>query len=355
MTEPTRDELLKEIEELKRQLAASQSGSDAIAQGERPKATSERGVITETAETVQTGDNARDIDSDQYIEQASTVIFAQEGARIIVGEEEIAMNDMERDSALGRYLQYIISRNRYLQLQGIRSGGKLVHIELDRIYIRLRTSHQLSTGIGAPSDNLSADSSDNVSEQDWLCRESALAPGEAQRHTALSHHAGQQSVSVEEALAQNRRLVILGDPGSGKTTLTRYLALLYARDIAEKSQCVEEKLHLKESGCLPILFNLREIGLFLSRQPDESTDGHRLMLDFFVESLRNERIDLAIDFFDEWLNQGQAVVLLDGLDEVADPDMRRRVSALVQSFTRAYPRSRFVITSRTSAILDRPA
>ena len=40
------------------------------------------------------------------------------------------MTVVERKSVQGRYLQYIISRNRYLQLQGILSGDKLVHIEL---------------------------------------------------------------------------------------------------------------------------------------------------------------------------------------------------------------------------------
>ena len=50
------------------------------------------------------------------------------------------------------------------------------------------------------------------------------------------------TVEVEEALAEHPRLVVLGDPGSGKTTLLRYLALLYARDLAEGSALVSEKL-----------------------------------------------------------------------------------------------------------------
>ena len=40
------------------------------------------------------------------------------------------------------------------------------------------------------------------------------------------------------------------------------------------------------------------------------------------------------------------MILLDGLDEVADPDLRRRVSRLVEAFTRAYPDCRYVVTSR---------
>ena len=37
-----------------------------------------------------------------------------------------------------------------------------------------------------------------------------------------------QRVAVGERLAQARRLVVLGDPGARKTTLTRWIATAYA-------------------------------------------------------------------------------------------------------------------------------
>ena len=63
------------------------------------------------------------------------VIVADKGATIVIGDQPIAMTAVQRESALGRYLGHVISRNRYLQLQGIRSGGRLVNIELEHIYI----------------------------------------------------------------------------------------------------------------------------------------------------------------------------------------------------------------------------
>ena len=68
---------------------------------------------------------------------------------------------------------------------------------------------------------------------------------------------------MNEALAAHQRLVVLGDPGSGKTTLLRYLTLLYARDIAERTALVRNKLGLNESRRLPILLPLRQIGAYL--------------------------------------------------------------------------------------------
>lgn len=65
-----------------------------------------------------------------------------------------------------------------------------------------------------------------------------------------------------------------------------------------------------------------------------------------LRSLQEERIRLPDNFFDEWLTTGKAVILLDGLDEVADPHLRRRVARLVEGFTSTYAACRYVVTSR---------
>ena len=145
------------------------------------------------------------------------------------------------------------------------------------------------------------------------------------------------TVEVEEALTAYPRLVVLGDPGSGKTTLLRYLALIFARDLAEGGELMREKLGLGESGWLPVLLPLRQIGTFLRDRPDDGINGHALLLAFLRQALANERIALPDDFFDSWLTEGRTVLLLDGLDEVADVDLRRRVARLVESLTQAYP------------------
>jgi len=97
---------------------AKLNGSGAIAQGD---------------ESISAGKGANII-------KDSTVILAKEGAKVVIGEQPVQMTSKLRKTALGRYLEYMIAHNRYLQLQGIRSGGKLVNIELEQIYITLRTT-----------------------------------------------------------------------------------------------------------------------------------------------------------------------------------------------------------------------
>jgi len=308
-------------------ISAQLSGSGAIAQGQGATAAAAQAAVV-------AGDSLGDIVTGTQLTAAegAQIVYAERGATVVIGDAPVKMTAVDRESALGRYLQHVISQNRYLQLQGIRSGGKLVNIELDRIYVTLRATRQRA----------------QREDVEWLAGERCLAPGEAQRERHEGPQADTTHVTVNEALADHKRLIVLGDPGSGKTTLLRYLALLYARDLAERSRLANEKLGLSESGALPIFLPLRQIGRYLAEHHprDDGTEGHVILLQFFAQVLKNERIEVPADFFDAWLKDGRTALLLDGLDEVADPNLRRRVSRLVDAFTRAYPDCRYVVTSR---------
>lgn len=290
-------------------LQAQLSGSGAIAQGQGALAAGQ----------------------DATIILNSTIVYATEGARVVIGDQPVEMKAELRNKALGRYLEHVIAYNRYLQLQGIRSGGKLVNIELDQIYITLRTTQKRNT----------------QDEENWLKFERENAPGEMLKR--LDYVPTEIiSMRVEQALAAHKHLVVLGDPGSGKTTLMRYLALLYARDLAQGTSVVRDRLNLDESSHVPILLPLRQIGAFLKmHQPNkDGTDDSGLLLDFLLQALKNHKLEIPKDFFDAYLESGKASVLLDGMDEVADPQLRARVARLVESFTYAYTNCRIVVTSR---------
>lgn len=275
------------------------------------------------------GVNAGDVGGDLIT--GDYVIVVKEGGTLAIGRKESEVMDaVDPKSPLGQYLDHIIAHNRYLQLQGIRSGGRLVHIELDHIYVSLRTTKQHIVS----------------SEEYWLKQEAALAPGERSRLEQGRKITEVSTISVDETMASHRRLVVLGDPGCGKTTLLRYISLVYAREMARDDGSVREHLGLNEAAMLPILLPLRQLGAFLKNNSDESTEGHRSILDLLHNQLRNERISVPLGFFDLYLQSGHAIVLLDGLDEVADPNLRRRVARLVEAFTRKYPDCRYIVTSR---------
>lgn len=312
--------------EYEAELVALQSASAPVPPEESPGISAGPGAVV-------AGDIAAPVATEGSIAAQGHVIIAGAGAQVIIGEPPVETPALDPASALARYLRHVIAQNRYLTLQGIRSGGKLVSIELEQIYVTLRATRQRAV------------------EADWLAEEMRFAPGELAGRRSLvagQSHTETVTVSVNEALAAHPHLVVLGDPGSGKTTLLRYLALLYARDLAEGDGLVSHCLSLPESGCLPVLVPLRRLAAYLKahRPADDGTEGCALLLEHLRQLLAGDRVDLPPHFFDPYLEAGNAVVLLDGLDEVADPDLRRRVARLVEAFTAAYPACRFIITSR---------
>ncbi len=201
------------------------------------------------------------------------------------GEAPVTMTAVDPAEPLaGKHLHHIISRNRYLQLQGIRSGGRLVNIELDQIYITLRATQQRH----------------RTAETQWLQAEAGLGPGRAQNDRAGGTGSTVETVtvSVNEALDDPLALVVLGDPGSGKTDPAALnLALLYARDMAEIDCLVEQAWNCwPATGNLPLLLPLRQIGAYLKTHHgvEDGTDGHAMMLAIIYSALKNEQIDLPI-------------------------------------------------------------
>ncbi|MBN2393753.1 MAG: SUMF1/EgtB/PvdO family nonheme iron enzyme [Anaerolineae bacterium] len=346
MTE-TAEALRQKIAELEAQVAAlKQSQETVFAQHEQQ--VQQQTNIAGDSTTIEGNDNlVGDASRLTHLEKIKTsgghIIIAGEGAKVIVGEPPVETPAVEPASALAHYLRHLIAQNRYLALQGIRSGGKLVSIELEQIYVTLRATRQRVVSAG----------------EEWLSEEMRRLPDELavrrfaigsreKSATASQSHTETVTVSVNEALDAHLHLVVLGDPGSGKTTLLRYLTLLYAHDMAEGGDLVATRLGLAESGFLPVLVPLRRLASYLkTRRPTEDgTEGCALLLEYLWEMLVGEQVPLPQGFFNSYLETGEAVVLLDGLDEVADPEIRRRVARLVDTLTISYPQCRFIVTSR---------
>jgi hypothetical protein len=113
------------------------TGDGAIAQGPDAIGVGRQSVVIK-------GDNFSPINTGVQITAADggqAVHIGSVGTLVMPGSP-IPTTSAVRQNTLVHYLQHLLRQNRYLQLQGIRSGGKQVNIELDRIYITLRATHQ---------------------------------------------------------------------------------------------------------------------------------------------------------------------------------------------------------------------
>ncbi|MBE8970618.1 HEAT repeat domain-containing protein [Nostocales cyanobacterium LEGE 12452] len=126
--------------------------------------------------------------------------------------------------------------------------------------------------------------------------------------------------SAQELLKESTRnkFVVLGEPGIGKTTLMSYFAVMLAEQQTEKLG-LSADLEL-----LPILIRIRDLG----------------------KAPTNNVKELPKGFFEHWLEDGRALILLDGLDEIAKPSDRYEFVKIIHSFLGQYSQNRAIITSR---------
>ena len=262
--------------------------------------------------------------------------YVAHAERVIVAAGEKPAAPLDPAQAMRTYLSHVIDRYQHLQLQGIRSAGELVSIDLEEVYITLNAVQKRTV----PIEEM----------EEMLVRLGRRVPGDelVGQVANLSYEREMEVVlSVNQALAEQKRLVVLGAPGSGKTTFLQYLALTCARDLrGDKAGLVRERLGLAERP-MPVLLPLRDFARHLQTEyPDAGTDGPALLLDYLSQYFAAQEILLPKGFFRACLENGEAAVLLDGMDEVADPELRRRVARLIEAFTRRYPGNRYVVTSR---------
>lgn len=143
--------------------------------------------------------------------------------------------------------------------------------------------------------------------------------------------------SLGEVLVQGRPCVLVGDPGSGKTTVLRFLALLYAGEAALPETQVGPRV--------PLFLALRDFA------------KSRLVRPTLVDALVHDATLRGVAgvhrwFFESLLLMGSAVVLLDGLDEAGDHTTRAQIADLIEAFNREYPSCPIWVTTREVGYVD---
>ncbi len=162
-------------------------------------------------------------------------------------------------------------------------------------------------------------------------------PAEVEASELMARAASAQPVPVEVALQHEPAVVVLGDPGAGKSTLLKILTLALA-DQAD--------------GPLPILLPLNAYARRLTQREDVNLCA--FLGEFYAT--RWDRLARVGELFRQALQDGRAVILLDGLDEVQA--RRNYVVELVRRFAAEWipqphdrracvpPGNRLVVTSR---------
>ncbi|MBD3886210.1 NACHT domain-containing protein [Phormidium tenue FACHB-886] len=131
-----------------------------------------------------------------------------------------------------------------------------------------------------------------------------------------------RETQIYQELGQGRTLLILGDPGAGKT-----IALLQlAKRLLERS---EQNLTLP----MPVVFNL-----------SSWAKERKTIVDWLLDELR-EKYQVPKVLSEPWLTQQQLILLLDGLDEV-NADYSNDCVRALNEFMGLFPKTEVAVCSR---------
>ena len=143
--------------------------------------------------------------------------------------------------------------------------------------------------------------------------------------------------AVGEVISKYQRLAILATPGGGKTTLIKRLAIAYA--YPDRSKLVDD--NLPDRPWIPLFIRCRQLGDMV-KSP---------IRDILYEIPKRAEIDenlkdAFVHIVNSSLRSGEALLLIDGLDEISDEGNRVSFVNQLRTFLAIYPNVNIVVTSR---------
>lgn len=204
-----------------------------------------------------------------------------------------------------RYYQYLIDRYQMLHMVGTEGSFTLA---LEEIFV----SPHLRLAAHLPADAL------QLSQLKYLA----------------TLRNGSQNIWEYLMLEQKAGFMLLGAPGSGKTCLLKHMTLTLAHP--------QKRLFSGIPNRFPIFLSFNNHQTIINGKPDYSlaeAAHYSLMMGQMVDPL-------PASWFEAQLQTGRCLIMLDGLDEIADPIHRENVVIWIKEQIALYQNNCFVITSR---------
>ena len=177
--------------------------------------------------------------------------------------------------------------------------------------------------------------------------------GTHERHPATAA----KRLSALAATILHRRMVLLGDPGSGKSTFVTHLGLCLAAHALFPDDGWLARLRgwpPAEATLLPICVVLRDFARSPAvREHQGEADANQLW-QFIETQLVRQKLSFARRPIEMALERGEALLILDGLDEIPSVEDRQRVRDAVQAFADHCAACRLIATCRTLSYQSGP-
>jgi predicted NACHT family NTPase len=219
------------------------------------------------------------------------------------------------------YLEDVFSRSNTLAITGIELASRMSEYGLDSLYVPLL-----------------ADKSNNH-------------PGISSFSKSNNH----TRTSIVKLLNQHRFVVVLGDAGSGKSTLVNYLCACFSGEILERRPSIRNllselsgdaltKAQWEHGSLIPVKILLRDYAAWAIQSSHYNLWDY---VSYLIDSMGLPHY--KSELYNELTHDG-GIILFDGFDEIPrDGNVLQRIRNEIQTFYEEFPKCRMLLTSRPYA------
>lgn len=164
-----------------------------------------------------------------------------------------------------------------------------------------------------------------------------------------------------EAIAENPHMVVIGNPGSGKTTLINYLSVIMAKIIQSNDEEMKQRLSNDSNNkwgeySFPVSIQIRSF----ANSSYFGRGGRDALVDYIISQITGVYTHLEKEIrahvLNEMLRKGKMLIVLDGLDLLprgtdTPAEQRQKLREILMSFAEdpQLGKNRIIVTSRSYA------
>lgn len=156
----------------------------------------------------------------------------------------------------------------------------------------------------------------------------------------------QTFTKIEEyLLSGQKRIIIKGNPGQGKTTFTNWLTTALSCNLLHSSNCtIPESKNISALNLIPLTLNCK----FVSKFKDNHNNNPQFLIEKIVEQngfdikKENKLINQLVSFFE----LQKLIIIIDGIEEIQDDVLRNNFCSYIDNLAHNHPQNSFLLTSR---------